>query len=150
MNEQGGDVRVRVAGILITGEGLLLIAHKKDNDIYWLLPGGGVDYGESLSEALVREFVEELNINISVSDLALISDSIDPNGNRHIVNICFICEYTGGEYLLGEEGRLHDFCFFKRDEIPNIKLFPPINNELLSIMDSGVSGKYIGKLWKEK
>jgi len=148
--EQGGDVRVRVAGILISDEGLLLIAHKKNDDVYWLLPGGGVDYGESLSEALIREFVEELNIDITVSDLAFISDSIDPSGNRHILNICFICEYAGGEYLLGTEDRLHDFSFFGKDEIPNIKLFPPINNELISIMDSGVRGKYIGKLWKDE
>ncbi len=150
MTESGGDLRVRVAGILITGEGILLIAHKKNNDVYWLLPGGGVDYGESLSEALVREFIEELNINIVVSDLAFISDSIDPAGDRHVVNICFICSYTGGEYLLGNEERLHGFSFFKRDEIHEIKLFPPINDELISIMDSGVSGKYIGKLWKDK
>jgi ADP-ribose pyrophosphatase YjhB (NUDIX family) len=98
----------------------------------------------------VREFVEELNINVTVSDLAFISDSIDPNGDRHVVNICFICCYSGGEYLLGDEGRLHDFSFFGRDEIPDIKIYPPINNELISIIDSGASGKYIGKLWKDK
>lgn len=150
MNGQSGDVRVRVAGILITGEGVLFIAHKKNDDVYWLLPGGGVDYGESLSEALVREFLEELNIDITVNDLAFISDSIDPSGGRHVVNICFICEYTGGEYLLGAEGRLHDFSFFRREEIPDIKLFPPINDELISLIDNGVKGKYIGRLWKDK
>lgn len=150
MTEQGGDVRVRVAGILTTDDGILLIAHKKNDDIYWLLPGGGVDYGESLSEALVREFQEELNIEVSVSDLAFISDSIDPSGDRHVVNICFICNYTGGEYLLGTEGRLHDFNFFRKDEICDLKLFPPINNELISIFESGAKGKYIGRLWKDK
>lgn len=149
MTEKGGDVRVRVAGILVTGDGLLLIAHKKNDDVYWLLPGGGVDYGESLSEALVREFLEELNISIIVRDLAFISDSIDPSGDRHVVNICFICDYTGGEYLLGNEGRLHDFSFFRSSEISDIKIFPPINNELISIMDYGVNSKYIGKLWKD-
>lgn len=150
MTYQVGDVRVRVAGILITGDGVLLIAHKKNNDVYWLLPGGGVDYGESLSEALVREFAEELNIEITVNDLAFISDSIDPAGDRHVVNICFLCSYSGGEYLLGSEGRLHGFNFFKRDEVPGIELFPPVNDELITIMDNGVSGKYIGKLWKDK
>lgn len=150
MSEQGGDVRIRVAGILISDDGVLLIAHKKNNDVYWLLPGGGVDYGESLSEALEREFLEELNIDITVNDLALISDSIDPSGGRHVVNICFLCEYNGGEYILGTEGRLHDFSFFRRDQIPAIELFPPINNELMSIMNDQTSGKYIGKLWKDK
>lgn len=150
MTEHEGDVRVRVAGVLITGDGVLLIAHKKNNDVYWLLPGGGVDYGESLSEALAREFVEELNINITVNELAFISDSIDPAGERHVVNICFMCKYAGGDYQLGTESRLHDFRFFKREQIAGIKLFPPINSELLSIIDNGSSGKYIGKLWKDE
>jgi len=150
LSEQGGDVRVRAAGILITGDGLLLIAHEKNDDVYWLLPGGGVDYGESLSEALVREFMEELNIKVTVGDLAFISDSIDPAGERHVINICFTCGYDGGDYILGEEGRLHDFRFFRKDEISEIIIFPPINDELISIFDSGVKGKYIGKLWKDK
>lgn len=149
MTEQSRDVRVRVAGILVTGEGLLLIAHKKNDDVYWLLPGGGVDYGETLNEALEREFAEELNIKVTVNELAFISDSIDPAGNRHVVNICFTCNYNSGNYLLGNEHRLHDFCFFKRDEIANVKIFPPINNELISIIDNEVKGKYIGKLWKD-
>ena len=149
MIDHGGDVRVRVGGILITNDGILLIAHKKDNDVYWLLPGGGVDYGESLSEALTREFAEELNIEIIVNDPVLISDSIDPGGDRHIINIFFLCEYSKGEFILGNEIRLHDFKFFKKEEIPDIKLLPPINNELISIMDYGPKMKYIGKLWKD-
>jgi ADP-ribose pyrophosphatase YjhB (NUDIX family) len=144
-----GDVRVRVGGILISNDEVLLIAHKKNNDVYWLLPGGGVDYGESLSEALKREFTEELNIEITVNDPALISDSIDPSGDRHIINIFFLCEYSKGDFMLGNEIRLYDFKFFKREDIQNIKLFPPINDELISIMDSGAKMKYIGKLWKD-
>ena len=144
-----GDVRVRVGGILIQNGEILLIAHKKGNDVYWLVPGGGVDYGESLSEALIREFTEELNIEIIVNDLVLVSDSIDPSGDRHIINIFFLCEYSKGEFMLGNELRLYDFKFFKREEIRNIKLFPPINNELISIMENGAKMKYIGKLWKD-
>ena len=150
MTEQGGDVRVRVAGILISGDEILLIAHKKNDEVYWLLPGGGVDYGESLSEALVREFSEELNIDITVGNLAFISDSIDPLGHRHVVNVCFVCKYTGGEYQLGDDGRLHDFSFFRKEKIMDINLFPPINKELILLMENGSSGKYIGKLWKER
>jgi len=143
------EVRIRVAGVLISGERVLLIAHKKNNDIYWLLPGGGVDYGETLKEALEREFAEELNINVTINDLAFISDSIDPAGNRHVVNICFLCEYQGGDYLLGNEHRLHDFSFFRKDEIADIKIFPPINSELIFLIDNKAKGKYIGKLWKD-
>lgn len=142
------DPRIRVAGILLKGDEILLIAHKKNGDIYWLLPGGGVDYGESLEEALVREFQEELNITVNVNDVAIISDSIDPSGERHVVNICFYCTHAGGDFSLGDDKRLHDFRFFKDAEIENIDIFPPINKNLKSIIGGNSGMKYIGKLWK--
>lgn len=148
MSDNGNDVRVRVAGILIRGNRLLLIAHKKNDDIYWLLPGGGVDYGESLHEALTREFMEELNISVDIKDVSLISDSIDPSGDRHVVNICFLCTYKTGDFILGEEGRLYDFRFFDRDELADLEIFPPINNDLIDIINGKVKDSYIGKLWK--
>ncbi len=148
MSYSGNDVRIRVAGILIRGNRLLLIAHKKDGDVYWLLPGGGVDYGESLHEALTREFAEELNISVDVKDVALISDSIDPSGDRHVVNICFICTYVSGDFILGEEHRLHDFRFFEKDELADVQIFPPINSDLVDIMNGKIKDRYIGKLWK--
>jgi ADP-ribose pyrophosphatase YjhB (NUDIX family) len=52
-------IRIRVAGLVVEENKILLIAHKKGNEIYWLLPGGGVEYQESLDEALKREFFEE-------------------------------------------------------------------------------------------
>lgn len=126
---------------------LLLVAHKKNNDIYWLLPGGGVDFGESLTEALEREFLEELNVKIQVKDLLLISETIFPSGERQILNICFLCNYISGEYMLGIEQRLYDFGFFTEEEISNITILPPLNKELLDIMAGNRNAKYIGKIW---
>jgi ADP-ribose pyrophosphatase YjhB (NUDIX family) len=148
LSSESGKVRIRVAGILIRGNRLLLIAHKKNNEVYWLLPGGGVDYGESLHEALRREFEEELNVAIDVKDLVLVSDSIDPSGKRHVVNICFLCNYLGGDFVLGEDKRLHDFKFFSTEELSDITIFPPINNELVDIIKGKIHGRYIGKLWR--
>ena len=45
------NIRVRVAGIIVEDARVLLIAHKKNDKVYWLLPGGGVDFGESLPDA---------------------------------------------------------------------------------------------------
>ena len=58
--------RVRVAGILIENNKILLIEHLKKNKKYWLVPGGGVDWGESTAEALIREYKEETNLDITV------------------------------------------------------------------------------------
>ncbi|NLV67904.1 MAG: NUDIX hydrolase [Spirochaetes bacterium] len=143
------NVRIRVCGILIDRDKLLLIAHKKDDEVYWLLPGGGVDYGESLKEALCREFIEELGISIEVDEISLVSDSIDPEGNRHVVNLCFACRFESGKYRLGNDERLYDFRFFSEDELRGITIYPPINEELVLIMREGCSrSRYIGRLWK--
>lgn len=147
MSIQGRDIRVRVAGVLIHEEKLLLVAHKKNKDVYWLLPGGGVDFGESLTEALEREFLEELNIKVEVKDLLLISETIFPSGERQILNICFLCNYISGDYMLGIEQRLYDFGFFTKEEISNIIILPPNNKELVEIMAGNRSARYIGKIW---
>ena len=43
-------VRVRVAVLIRKGDQVLLVEHQKNGHKYWLLPGGGVEYGESLVE----------------------------------------------------------------------------------------------------
>lgn len=143
------EPRVRVAGIIIDDNKLLLIAHKKNDSIYWLLPGGGVDYGESLEEALKREFLEELNVHVTVGKPAMLSDSIDPDGERHIINICFFCHHSKGNYKLGKDKRLNDYRFFKIEELPKLQIFPPVNEKLASLVAGAESVEYLGKLWQK-
>ncbi len=147
--EPASNIRIRVAAVILSDDKLLLIAHKKGDDIYWLLPGGGVDYGESLTEALKRELLEELNVDVHVSGIALISDSIDPLGGRHVLNICFYCDIRGGELKLGLEDRLHDFAFFSRSEIGELIIHPPINDNLLDVFNRSEECIYVGKVWGE-
>ena len=147
MNTDGQDIRIRVCGILLREGKMLLIAHQKDGDIYWLLPGGGVAFGESLEDALKREFMEELNINISVGDMTFLSDSIAPSGERHIVNIYFRCSYVSGDYVTGKDVRLHGFGFFDAGEIASLKIYPPINSELISVLQNKQFIGYLGNFW---
>ena len=58
----GNQIRVRVMGILVKNHQLLLVNHSglnQDNEL-WLPPGGGVEVGERVVEALIREFNEEV------------------------------------------------------------------------------------------
>ena len=142
-------VTIRVSGILVRDNTLLLIAHKKKGEIYWLLPGGGIKYGESLSRALKREFREELGIGIDVNAVAVICDSIEPHGKRHILNVSFRCDYRDGEYRLGSDRRLYDYAFFDIRDIPGVRLYPPINGTLVSILENKKHDLYAGSLWRE-
>ena len=81
--------RVRVAGILIENNKILLIEHLKKNKKYWLVPGGGVDWGESTAEALIREYKEETNLDITVEKFLFLSETIAPDKKKHVINLYF-------------------------------------------------------------
>ena len=143
------QVRIRVAGIVIVKERLLLIAHKKRGREYWLVPGGGIDYGESAKEALVREMKEELSVDVAVNDLIFACDSIDPSGNRHILNLFFRCEIESGSLALGKDRRLLRFGFFSVDEISGATIYPPCGEQLVGIMKGMAQPVYQGSVWEE-
>lgn len=64
-----GLVRVRVGGLLVRNGAILLAAHRgllPEGAVFWSPPGGGWAFGESLKEALQREFREETGLTVRV------------------------------------------------------------------------------------
>ncbi len=140
-------IRVRVAGLVVEDNKILMIAHKKGSEIYWLLPGGGVEYQESLDEALKREFLEELGLDVTVGDIAIIADSIEPNGKRHIINIIFWCKLINQSIRLGNEKILYDFSFKPLEELANVVMCPPLNEYIIQLLHNKNEKIYKGSLW---
>ena len=142
--------RVRVAGILIEDDRILLIEHTKNNRKYWLVPGGGVDWGESAAEALIREFKEETGLDIEVEKFLFISETIAPDKQKHVINLYFKikkAENSSNIMKLGEEKILTDLRFIPEDEIKNIKLYPNIKEKLIKLLNKENIEPYLGLLW---
>ena len=98
-------VRVRVCGILEHKECILMIRHSGlvEKDV-WLAPGGGVQFGETIEEALIREFKEETNLDIQVSDFLGINEHI--KNDLHAIEIYHKVVYKKGTINLGSDPEL--------------------------------------------
>lgn len=129
---------------------VLLVEHTKSSKSYYLVPGGGVDYCEDVRSALIREFMEELSIEIEPLDIVHISESISPDSDRHILNIFFMCRYKSGEPLLGNDKRLSGYGFFTADQLDALKIYPLFLKKRLKeiMLSKKKSPVYMGSSWE--
>jgi 8-oxo-dGTP diphosphatase len=66
---------IRVYGLLINDKQQLLISdERRFSTSFTKFPGGGLEWGEGTKETLIREFKEELNIDVEVLDLFYVND----------------------------------------------------------------------------
>src|SRR3954452_19316906 len=128
-----GEPRLRVALLLRWQNRILLCRQEKPGREYWLLPGGGVDGGETLPEALRRELGEELGLweQFPLEGPIVVAESIAPAwkpGDRHIVHIVFGCDLSTRslEYVETREAAVRGPRFFSFAELEEIVLHPPI------------------------
>lgn len=142
--------RIRVAAVIVRGDELLLVRHIKNAESYWLLPGGGIEYGEPLVDALKRELREEACVEIDVGDLVIVNDTIPPDNTRHTINLCFTARITRGEIACGVDPRVVEVRYVRVDELGGVKFYPDIRHELLPAIRAGFPRKalYLGNLWK--
>ncbi len=147
------EPRIRVSAILRRGDRILLVRQEKGGQTYWLLPGGGVNYGESLTEALERELTEEcgLDEDISVEGPVAVAESISPDlavRAKHVVHIIFAgqLDRRSLETVTSVDGAVRGHRLFGRDELADIPVHPPIQR-FLARWQPGDPTVYLGVLW---
>ena len=123
----GNKLRVRVCGICILHEEILLVNHTGLGTPHlWAPPGGGIQTGESAHEALVREFKEETGLSIEVRDFLFACEFIQLP--LHAVELFFQVSITGGNLTTGQDPELgnrqviQDVRFFDDTQIRSIPL----------------------------
>jgi 8-oxo-dGTP diphosphatase len=131
-------LRVRVNGILIE-TGCILLAELQSPtrpDPFWTPPGGGVDFGETMTQALVREFAEETGLQIAVDGLLFVSEYV--KHPWHAVELYFRVHRESGALrtgrdpeLEGGEQMIRDVRFIPLLELDRITLVPDFLSEKL-------------------
>ena len=149
----GAEPRIRVSAVLRWRDRVLLCRHEKPGKEYWLLPGGGVNSGESLVDALHRELSEEIGIDeeMPVEGPVAIVDSIAPVRSfaaKHVVHIIFAGDLGGRslEAVTSQDAAVRGHRLFAVDELDGVVLHPPIQR-FLQRWTPGDPAVYLGALW---
>ncbi len=145
--------RIRVSALLRWEGRILLCRHEKPGKEYWLLPGGGVDSGESLVEALRRELLEEVGIgeDLPLEGPVAIADSIAPERSlaaKHVVHIVFSGDLSGRslDRVTSQDAAVRGHRLFSVLELEDVVLHPPIQR-FLRRWRPGDPVVYLGRIW---
>jgi ADP-ribose pyrophosphatase YjhB (NUDIX family) len=116
------QLRPSVAAIIRNDDGHVLLQRRSDNGL-WGLPGGGVEIGESVSTAIVREVREETGLTVQIERLVGVYSNPRfqvvryADGNVvHYINTLFACRVVGGTLQTCEETL--DLQFFDPTRLP--------------------------------
>jgi len=119
-------IGVGVGAIIVDDQGRLFLARRgpqaKNERGLWEFPGGSVEFGERLADALKREMCEEYGVEITVGELLDVVNHILPAEGQHWVSPTFICRIISGVPTIHEPGKCTEIGWFAPDAVPEDEL----------------------------
>jgi len=128
---------VGVGGIVIQGNQVLLIRRGSEPlKGEWSIPGGMLELGESLTDGVRREILEETGLRVRPLEALTVLDRIEKNGKRvqyHYVIVDYVCRRTGGRLKSG--GDVLDARWVNRVELPRYRITPKAASVIAAAFD---------------
>ncbi|KKQ61453.1 MAG: NUDIX hydrolase [Parcubacteria group bacterium GW2011_GWE2_38_18] len=138
--------KLAVKGIIRRDDGKILIVKRSENDDHlpgvWETVGGAVEEGAIPEEALIREIMEEVGLNVEVGEPFNVFNFIKDNGEKKI-GITFLCNHLSGEVILSDEHS--DFQWIDPFDFKQFDSVTSLYNEISSYANkfSGEHEKFV-------
>lgn len=122
---QGKDyIGVGVGAMIFNDQGQLLLTKRgqacKNERGCWEVPGGSIEFGETMAQAIVREVKEELGINVVVEHQLLAIDHLIPDEGQHWVTTPFLVRVKRGQTpKILEPEKCDVIGWFALDDLPS-------------------------------
>ena len=123
-----GKVRIRICGVLMEENRLLLVKHQGLGELgyFWSPPGGGIEFGETHENTLTREFREETGLEVEVAGFAGFHEHLD--ARYHALELFFYVKKSSGEISAGSEPEGNEFSPVLTDiawlSLPELEAMP--------------------------
>lgn len=129
-------------GLAVRGDAMLLVASRYPShpEPLWNLPGGRVEPGELLPEAVAREIAEETALRATVGELAYVSESYDLE--THVITTVFRVEVEGTIALPGGEDHVVEARWVPVRDVPALVKIAVVREPLLVHLHHGT--RYFG------
>lgn len=115
-------IGVGVGAIIANERGELFLAQRgpqaKNERGLWEFPGGSVEFGETLADALKREIREEYGMEIEIGPLLDVVDHILPEEKQHWVSPTYLCRPAAGQARILEPGKCTAIGWFAPQDVP--------------------------------
>ena len=140
-------MNIRPAILIIQDNKILTMQYRYgDTDVY-NLPGGNVEFGETMSDTLAREMVEELNIEVTVNELIAIGEVFFPEKKKHTLHALFKGKIINGDPIINPaETSALAVKWLNINDLPNINLYPNITNTIVKYLNNQLDNPYIGQI----
>lgn len=113
----GETISIGVGAVVFRGDDILVIKRGKEPfKGHWSIPGGGLEYGERVVDAVKREVREETGLEIEIIGILNVFDALPrETGNEfsnHTVIIDYVAEWVSGEPVAGDDAAEAEFVSF--------------------------------------
>ena len=143
-------IKIRPAILIIENEKILTMQYHYGGQDVYNLPGGNLEFGEQLADALAREMVEEMGINVAVGQLLMVGEvHSEQNLGQKKQTFHFIFEgniTSGTPTLNPKETSAIAIKWLTINELRLVNLYPNVSEKILEHFSNTLDDTYIGTI----